>query len=95
MTFDRFMAYLSEKGIATGMQYIPNHLYDMYKPYYTRLPVTERVWERLVTLPISADITNDEVEYVIQIVRAFEPKSTGRVHDVPSKCRTNPGGVTS
>lgn len=28
---DRLMAHLKERGISTGMHYIPNHLYDMYE----------------------------------------------------------------
>lgn len=69
---DEFMAYLRDKGIATGMHYIPNHLYDMYRPYVTApLPVTEREWKRLVTLPLYPDLSDEQVRYIIDAIRAY------------------------
>jgi perosamine synthetase len=72
---DGFMAYLRDKGIATGMHYIPNHLYDMYRPYVTApLPVTEHEWKRLVTLPLYPDLTDDQVQYIIDMIQAYPAK---------------------
>jgi perosamine synthetase len=70
---DRFMAHLADRGIATGMHYIPNHLYDMYQPYATSLPVTERVWKRIVTMPLFPDLTDSEIEHIVDSVCAFTP----------------------
>ncbi|MDH7556573.1 MAG: DegT/DnrJ/EryC1/StrS family aminotransferase [Candidatus Methanosuratincola sp.] len=70
---DRFMAYLQEKGIATSVHYIPNHLYAMYKPYYTPLPIAESVWQRLVTLPLFPDLTDEQIDFIIESVRSFHP----------------------
>jgi perosamine synthetase len=69
---NELMGYLQELGIATGMHYFPNHLYAIYKPWYRHLPVTERVWERLVTLPLFPDLADDQVDQIIEAVRAFE-----------------------
>ena len=69
---DDLMAYLQELGIATGMHYFPNHLYPMYKPWYRELPVAERVWQRLVTLPWFPDLTDEEVDQIIEAVTAFQ-----------------------
>ena len=72
---DAFMAYLRDKGIATGMHYIPNHLYDMYRPYVRApLPVTEREWKRLVTLPLYPDLTDDQVQYIVDAIRDYPIK---------------------
>jgi perosamine synthetase len=70
---DRFMKHLNGLGISTGMHYIPNHLYDIYKPYTTSLPVTERVWSKLVTLPLFPDLTDAEVARVIEAVSSYKP----------------------
>jgi len=61
--------YLKEKGIATGVHYLPIHL----QPYYRNqeevsLPVAERVWKLLLTLPLYPSLTNDDVNYIIQSV---------------------------
>ncbi|HEU0168036.1 MAG TPA: DegT/DnrJ/EryC1/StrS family aminotransferase [Chloroflexota bacterium] len=70
-TRDELMAHLQRAGIATGMHYIPNHLYPMYQRWYTKLPVVERVWETLVTLPLFPDLTDGEVDQVIEAVTSF------------------------
>jgi perosamine synthetase len=68
---DAFMAYLRDKGIATGLHYIPNHYYEMYKPYATSLPVTELAYTRIVTLPLYPDLTDDQVQYIIDAIREY------------------------
>jgi perosamine synthetase len=69
---DGFMEYLRNKGIATGMHYIPNHLYDMYRPYVQApLPVTEREWVKMVTLPVYPDLSDSQVAYIIDTIRAY------------------------
>jgi len=69
---DAMMAYLRERGIATGMHYIPNHLYEMYKPYVTEpLPVTEREWLRMITLPVYPDLSDSQVNQIIESIRAY------------------------
>jgi perosamine synthetase len=68
---DGLADWLRDRQIATGMHYIPNHLYDMYQPYATELPVTEREWERLLTLPLFPALTDEEVDYIIDAIRAY------------------------
>jgi perosamine synthetase len=70
---DRFMKHLNDCGVSTGMHYIPNHLYDIYKPYSTSLPITERVWSKLVTLPLYPDLTDAEADTVIDAVSSYRP----------------------
>ena len=70
---EAFMKHLNDRGVSTGMHYIPNHLYDLYKPYRTPLPVTERVWSRLVTLPLFPDLTDVEADTVIDAVSSYKP----------------------
>lgn len=64
--------WLREHGIATGMHYIPNHLHAVYRPYATMLPVVEREWVRLLTLPLFPALTDDDVVYIIDVIRRFD-----------------------
>ena len=68
---DELIAYLAENGISASVHYIPNHLYKIYKPFYRELPVTERVWKTLITLPLFPDLKDEEVRQIIDIVRKF------------------------
>lgn len=71
---DELITYLAENGISGSVHYIPNHLYEMYKPYYRKLPVAETVWKKLITLPLFPDLKNEEVEKIIKTVRKFGNK---------------------
>jgi perosamine synthetase len=68
---DAMIEYLAANDISAGVHYIPNHLYGMYKPFYRKLPVAERVWRQLVTLPLFPDLTESEQDHIIEKVRDF------------------------
>lgn len=68
---DKLAEWLHQHRIATGMHYIPNHLHAIYKPYATPLPVTEREWTRLLTLPLYPALTDDEVHYINDVIRRY------------------------
>lgn len=71
---DALNLYLKGKDIATGVHYYPIHLQPYYRSRgYVKLPVTERVWKTLLTLPMYPDLTDAEVEYVAETIRGFEP----------------------
>lgn len=69
---DALNVFLQEKGISTGVHYIPNNHYDMYRNCKGETPVAEKVWKKLLTLPLYPDLTDEEVDYIIGEVRAFE-----------------------
>jgi len=68
---DKLIEYLAANGISASVHYIPSHLYQIYRPYYRKLRITESVWKTLVTLPLFPDLTDEQVYYVINKVRAF------------------------
>ncbi len=68
---DRLMIFLKERGIETGIHYIPNHLQSFFKKYATRLPVTERIWQEILTLPLYYDLSDDDVGLVIDSIKEF------------------------
>jgi perosamine synthetase len=68
---DGLADWMRDHRVGSGMHYIPNHLYDMYKPYATSLPVIEEEWLKLLTLPLHPNLTNEDVAYIIEVVRRF------------------------
>jgi len=68
---DELRARLMEKGVTTGVHYYPNHLFKMYKPYYSELPITESIWKELVTLPLYPDLTEEDFELITGTIREF------------------------
>ena len=67
---DDLCSFLQQKGIATGVHYTPIHLYSCYgnKPH---LPVAEEVFKRIVSLPIYPDMTEAEIQFVIDSVSEY------------------------
>ncbi|MFH1453395.1 MAG: DegT/DnrJ/EryC1/StrS family aminotransferase [Armatimonadota bacterium] len=63
--------YLKQKGIDTGIHYIPNHLQPFFKKFKTKLPVTEKLFGEILTLPLYYGMTNKDINKVIDGIRGF------------------------
>jgi dTDP-4-amino-4,6-dideoxygalactose transaminase len=73
---DRLRAHLETRGVTTSLHYkIPPHLQELDVDLgYRRgqLPITERLADTLVSLPVSHELTDAEIEYVCDgIVEVF------------------------
>ncbi len=68
---DALQEFLKTKDISTGVHYYPNHLYEIYKPYYRNLPVTENIWKKLMTLPLYPALTENDVNSIINSIKEF------------------------
>jgi len=72
---DRLLAHLDREGIATGIHYpIPIHLQPAYRDLgYARgdFPVTERAADRILSLPMYAELPPAAIEEVASAVGAF------------------------
>jgi len=63
--------YLSTKGISTGVHYEPIHHFKVFGEVKADLPITERVWPRLLTLPLYPSMTEGEFDKVVTEVIMF------------------------
>ena len=61
---DTIKAELLEKGIEVGFHYQPNHLLSFYKNENISLPVTEKVYKELLTLPLHVDLSQDDISHI-------------------------------
>ncbi len=68
---DEMIDFLLTKGVSTGVHYIPNHIQPLFKQYTCALPATERVWKEIITLPLFYDMTDADVQRVIESVKEF------------------------
>ena len=70
---DEFQAYLTEEGIQTVIHYpIPPHRQPAYSEWHgLELPITEKIHETIISLPISPVMADDEVAEVIDAVNAW------------------------
>lgn len=66
-------AMLNE-GIEIGVHYNPNHFLTFFKLNKNIvLPVTEKVYKEIISLPIHPDVSNDDVEFVIRTLKKILP----------------------
>jgi dTDP-3-amino-3,4,6-trideoxy-alpha-D-glucose transaminase len=75
---DALRAHLEANGVSSAVHYpIPIHRTEAYASAtgeVTPLPATERLAERICTLPLFPTMSDDEVAEVIAAVRTFEPE---------------------
>jgi len=72
---DDLNVFLQEREIGTGVHYKPIHLYRCYGNT-ARLPVAERIFTRLLSLPMHPGLSDDDVQQVIEGIRAFPAQYT-------------------
>lgn len=69
---DSFARELLENGIETGLHYIPLHLLSYYKSKYSLrvndFPVALRNFQQVLSIPIYADMSDAEVDYVCDTI---------------------------
>jgi len=68
---DELMNFLNGKGIVTGVHYIANHIQPYFSKYSNPLPVTESVWEDILTLPLYPDMTDKDLAFVVDSIKTF------------------------
>ena len=66
---DDVIRYLKANRIATGVHFMPLSLHPLFASYNRDLPVSNTIWETLLTLPFYVDLTDDEVDRVADAVR--------------------------
>jgi len=72
---DGLRRYLRGRGIATGVYYpVPLHLQPAYQHLGYKegdFPVTEAAAQEVLSLPMYPELTEDEISYVAECIRAF------------------------
>ena len=67
---DSMHEFLSDHGIESAVHFLPTHLIPLYQKYNRgRLPVADAIWQRILTIPLFPDLTADQQERVVEIIR--------------------------
>ncbi len=74
--------HLGRHGVGTGLHYpLPLHLQQAYAAMGHRrgdFPVSERLADRLLSLPMYAELAPEQIEYVASCIREFQEGRAGR-----------------
>lgn len=71
---DKLISYLNNHNIENLIHYpIPPHKQKAYVELsQNQLPLTEKIHEEVLSLPMGSALTDEQVEYVIQKVNEFK-----------------------
>lgn len=76
---DGLHGFLKDKGIMTKIYFNPVHLKTLYKRYHGykegNLPATEALSQRVLTLPMYPDLSQDDLNYMVSAVKDFCKKN--------------------
>ena len=67
---DSLRDFLIKNEIECGLHYKPNHLLTKYRTNFN-LPVTEEIYDQLLTLPCHVDLEKIQQDYVIDKIKKF------------------------
>jgi dTDP-4-amino-4,6-dideoxygalactose transaminase len=70
---NEFQKYLAENGIQTLIHYpIPPHKQRCYSEYaHLNFPITERIHETELSLPMSPTLKDDEITKIIEVINRW------------------------
>lgn len=75
---DNLNLYLKGRGISTGVHYMPIHLFSYYKNhnYKANVPVTDKIWKTLLTLPLYPTLSIKDQNRVIKTIKRYDTQKT-------------------
>jgi dTDP-4-amino-4,6-dideoxygalactose transaminase len=71
---DELIDYLAENGISSKIYFDPIHLSEFYKSklgYDDDLKVTQKVYEKTITLPMFPALTCEQMDYMAETIGRF------------------------
>lgn len=69
---DDLILHLKKHDIATSVHYTPLTMQPLFRDHTEPVPVAEKVYDEMLTLPLYADISDEEVDYVVENILAFD-----------------------
>ena len=67
-----FINYLKRHGVSTGVHFMPMTSHPLYSSFSSDLtPHADKEWERLLTLPLYPDMSDDDVNYVCDVIDSY------------------------
>ena len=63
--------FLKEHDIETGISYIPCHTFSLFYKEGTNLPVTDKIYQEILCLPIHPELTHDDIAETAGRIQEF------------------------
>ena len=68
---DQLRKFLLKENIQSGVHYYPNHFLSMYNNPSISLPITEKIYNELLSLPLHPDVEIEDQDRVLNLIKEF------------------------
>lgn len=70
---DSLNIFLKEQKISSGVHYVPIHHFSYYRrsKIGTKVPITEKIWKTLLTLPLYPTLSFNDQDRIISAIKKF------------------------
>ena len=68
---DGLRQYLIDNNVECGIHYLPNHLLTFFGAGAIKLPVTEKLYSELLTIPLHPELNDEQQNYIIAKIKNF------------------------
>ena len=68
---DHFMRFFKNDGIQLSFHYIPIHKFKIFKKYGKNLKFTDYISNKLVSLPLHADLDKKQQDYILKTLYKY------------------------
>lgn len=68
---DSLRDFLEKNNVQTGIHYKPNHLLSLYYKEEINLPVTDRIYNQILTLPLHPNLNVDDIYKICNLIQSF------------------------
>nr|WP_142389203.1 DegT/DnrJ/EryC1/StrS family aminotransferase [Bacillus halotolerans] len=70
MERDQFIENMKAKNIGLSVHFIPVHMHPYYSEHFpAKLPVTERIFPEIVSLPLYSQLSKEDCQYIVQSIK--------------------------
>ncbi|WP_309441085.1 DegT/DnrJ/EryC1/StrS family aminotransferase [Bacillus tequilensis] len=70
MERDQFIENMKAKHIGLSVHFIPVHMHPYYREHFpAKLPVTERIFSEIVSLPLYSQLSKENCQYIVQSIK--------------------------
>ncbi|MEC1405200.1 DegT/DnrJ/EryC1/StrS family aminotransferase [Bacillus halotolerans] len=70
MERDQFIENMKAKHIGLSVHFIPVHMHPYYSEHFpAKLPVTERIFPEIVSLPLYSQLSKEDCQYIVQSMK--------------------------
>lgn len=69
---EELIRYLDNLGISAGVHYKPLYMHKVFRDTKVNCPVTDKIWKKLITLPMFPSMIEEEINKVVNAVKSFK-----------------------